>query len=92
VTSPSASFGPGRRTSARGMAASYPWLLVSARSGPGILEPMGLLIAALVIILAVVVAVAIAEFVIGLVIVVAGVIGAIYIWRRLTGERSTVTP
>ena len=53
---------------------------------------MGYLIAALVIILAIVVAVAIAKLVIGLVIVAAGIIGAIYIWRRLTDEPHELTP
>lgn len=53
---------------------------------------MGYLIAALVIVLAVVVAVAVAKFVIGILIVAAGVIGAVYIWHRLTDERRTVAP
>lgn len=53
---------------------------------------MGFLIAALVIILAVVVAVAIAKFLIGLLIVAAGVIGAFYIWHRLTNDRRSIAP
>jgi hypothetical protein len=53
---------------------------------------MGYLIAALLIILAVVVAVAIAKLLIGLLIVAAGIIGAIYIWRRLSGEQRAVSP
>ena len=51
---------------------------------------MGYVIAALVIILAIVVAVAVAELLIKLLVIAAGVIGAIYIWRRLTRERRPV--
>lgn len=55
------------------------------------LVPMGFLLAALVIIIAIAIAFAIAEFLIGLVIVVAGIIGAIYIWRYFTGDRGAVS-
>ena len=62
-------------------------LSVSDRRNAGTVASMGILIAALVIIIAIAIAFAIAEFLIGLVIVVAGIIGAIYIWRYFAGDR-----
>jgi len=44
---------------------------------------MGYLIAALVIVLAIVLAVAVAKFLLGLLVIAAGVIAAGYIWYRL---------
>lgn len=53
---------------------------------------MGFLIAALVIFLAIVVAVAIAKLLISALVVIAGVVGAIYIWRRLSGDHRALAP
>lgn len=53
---------------------------------------MGYLIAALVIILAVVVAVAIAEFLIGVLVVAAGIVAALYLWNRLRDDQRRPHP
>lgn len=52
---------------------------------------MSILIAALLIVVAVVIAIAVAKLLFGVLVVAAGVIGAIYIWRRLSDDGRALT-
>lgn len=52
---------------------------------------MGYLVAALLLILAVAVAIAIAKVLFSALVIVAGIIGAVYVWRRLNGDRRALT-
>ena len=52
---------------------------------------MSFLVAALLIVLAIVIAVAVAKLLAGVLIIAAGVIGAIYIWRRLSDGSRPLT-